>query len=127
MAKASDTPVAETVVTETPAVEAPKVDGRVKTFNVPATPSHPYTKESFDEALKGETVAQKRADFIREYWATKHYDRATITTFVRAAAGDESIKYQIIFQATKGHEGGPEPKPKAELVAAAGEAAPAAE
>lgn len=103
MAKTEKT---EEVVTEgaEAAVEA-KADGRSIKINVPATAAHPYTTESFEAALKGETKVQARAEFIREYANTGMYSRAQLTEFTRLASGlkadDKSLKYQIIFQATK--------------------------
>lgn len=104
------------------ATETPKADGRIKNLaNVPEKMNHPV--DTSDDNLKklasGKTKSQARAEFIREMWATKQYDRSAITKMVRAFGDDPDVKYQIIFQATKGHEGGPAPK--------AAEPAPAAE
>lgn len=101
MAKKDETAAAENTEATTAAVEAPKTDARIKMVKVPATASHPYTVDSFKEALSGETVEQARAEFIREYALTNNYSRGELTSFTRLAAGDDSIKYQIIFQATK--------------------------
>lgn len=127
MAKNSNTETeapAETATTKTPAAEP---DKRIKLVTVPASPTHPYTEESFKEALTGETKQMPRAEFIREYALTNNYDRSQLTAFTRLAAGDSSIKYQIIFQATKSVSDKvkwPEKaKPVAETPATEGEAA----
>lgn len=66
-------------------------------------------------------TGEARADFIRRRWAEKA-DRSTITKELNSAelnpafaGGDEKAKvpYQIVFQATKGHPGGPDPKTEA--------------
>lgn len=105
--EATSNEAAETATAEaTAAPEAPKADGRIIKIKVPATATHPYTTESFAEALKGSTVEQSRAEFIREYALTGKYTRAELTVFTRLASGlaadDKALKYQIIFQATKG-------------------------
>lgn len=99
---------------------APKTDSRVKVLNVPEKLTHPVdvSDESLAKLAAGKTKAQPRAEFIREMWATTQYDRATILKMVRAFGDDPEVKYQIVFQATKGHEGGPAPKAAAEGAAA---------
>jgi hypothetical protein len=52
---------------------------------------------------------EPRADFIRRQWQSGQYTRREITDMVSKAQGEE-IAYQIVFQATKGVEGGPAPK-----------------
>ena len=97
--------------------EAPKTDARIKILrNVPAKLNHPIdvTEENLEKLASGKTVEQPRAEFIREMWATTHYDRSAITKMCRAFGDDPEMKYQIVFQATKGHEGGPAPKEAAE-------------
>lgn len=85
--------------------EASAADGRAIVIKVPANAAHPYTAETFKEALAGETKQQPRAEFIREYANTGKYSRSELTVFTRLASGleanDKKLKYQIIFQATK--------------------------
>lgn len=71
-----------------------------------------------------------RAEFIRARWA-EGVSRSEIRKEVSELQGKE-IAYQIIFQATKGHEGGPAPKEvapapkgKGTVVAGKGKKAPA--
>jgi hypothetical protein len=56
---------------------------------------------------------EKRADYIRRRWK-EGADRSTITKELNTAelnpTPDKKIPYQIVFQATKGQEGGPAPK-----------------
>jgi len=63
-------------------------------------------------SLSGEKKDEPRADFIRRAWGTRQYTRRQITNTVSKLQGEE-IPYQIVFQATKGVEGGPEPKAEA--------------
>jgi hypothetical protein len=111
-------PEAETA-TETPAKAK---DSRVVVLNsVPQTLSHPV--DTSDENLKklatGKVKSQPRAEFIREMWKTGNYDRGAITRMCRAFGQDPEMKYQIVFQATKGQEGGPAPKAAAPATAPA--------
>jgi hypothetical protein len=116
----------EAPTTEATATEAPKTDGRIKTLaNVPATLNHPVdtSAENLKKLASGKnTKAQPRAEFIREMWATKSYTRSQIRDMVAAFGDDPEVKYQIVFQATKGVEGGPAPQAAAPATA---EAAPA--
>lgn len=64
--------------------------------------------ENLSKLASGKTHSEPRADFIRKMWATKQYDRSAITAMCRAFGDDAEMKYQIVFQATKGVEGGPE-------------------
>ncbi len=101
--------------------ETPKAKTNVRVLSsVPATVSHPI--DTSDDNLKklstGKVKSQPRAEFIREMWATKLYDRSAITKMCRAFGDDPEMKYQIVFQATKGVEGGPEPKAAAPAAAA---------
>lgn len=112
MPEANETKTAE----ETAAAETPKKDSRIKVLaSVPKDLKHPV--DTSDEALKkaagGKTIEQPRAEFIREMWATKHYDRGTITRMCRIFGDAPEMKYQIVFQATRGYEGGPEKKAEA--------------
>jgi hypothetical protein len=70
-------------------------------------------------------TGEARADYIRRRW-TEKADRSTITKELNSAelnpafaGGDEKAKvpYQIVFQATKGHAGGPDPKVEAPATA----------
>ena len=94
------------------AAESPKTDSRVKVLNVPETLKHPIAldADNLKKLAAGKTKAQPRAEFIREMWATRNYSRPDILAMVRTFGDDAEVKYQIIFQATKGHEGGPAPK-----------------
>ena len=107
--------------TEAAAAETPKTDSRVKVLNVPETLKHPIdlSEENLKKLAAGKTKTQPRAEFIRELWATRQYSRSDILKCVRVFGSDPEVKYQIIFQATKGHEGGPEAKAAAEEGAAA--------
>lgn len=119
MAKNDTTPADTAAAAEVAAApEAAKVDSRVKNVTRPTTMTHPMTPEAFTEALKGATEVQARAAFIRELWATKMYTRSQITALTRLAQGNPELKYQIIFQATKGQEGGEPPKAVAAPAAA---------
>lgn len=100
---------------------APAATSRAISVKAPVTINHPVTPEAFEEALKGETRSLPRAEFIRELWKTRQYTRSQITALTRLAQGNPALKYQIIFQATKGQEGGEPPK----QAAAPAEAAPA--
>jgi hypothetical protein len=64
---------------------------------------------------------EKRADYIRRRWLEKA-SRSDITKELNTAelnpTPDKKIPYQIVFQATKGKPGGPDPK--VETAAAAG-------
>lgn len=106
------------------AAETPKTDSRVKVLNVPSTLTHPVdlSDENLKKLAGGKTKSQPRAEFIREMWATGNYSRSDILKMVRTFGDDPEVKYQIIFQATKGHEGGPAPKAAAEGETAAAEA-----
>jgi len=103
---------------ETAATAAtPAKDSRIVVLkSVPATLSHPIdtSEDSLKKLAAGKTKEQGRADFIREMWKTGNYDRGTITRMCRAFGQDPEMKYQIVFQATKGQEGGPAPKAAAE-------------
>lgn len=62
----------------------------------------------------GDTV--NRADFIRTAWKSRTVDRGGIRKEINRlnkATGQKEIPYQIVFQATKGHEGGPVAAPAA--------------
>lgn len=83
-------------VTDTAETEAPKQDKRRIVLPENAELGIPAGGEP-------------RADFIRRQWATKQYTRREITDMVSKAQGTE-VAYQIIFQATKGVEGSPDPK-----------------
>lgn len=116
----------------TEAAPAAAADGRAIIVKVPATPAHPYTVDSFKEALAGETKDQPRAEFIREFANTGNYTRSDLTALTRLASGlaadDKKLKYQIIFQATKTIDKSVWPqKEAAPAEAPAGEAAPSAE
>lgn len=114
------------------ATETPKADGRIKMLKkVPkgfADMKHPIdlSDESLKKLASGKTEEVARAEFIRSAWATRQYDRSAITKMVRVFGEDPEVKYQIIFQATKGHEGGPIAAPAAPSPAE-GEAAAASE
>ena len=105
------------------ATETKKTSRAIVFAKVPATLTHPVdlSDESLAKLVGGKVKEQPRAEFIREMWATKNYDRSAITKMCRAFGDDAEMKYQIVFQATKGVEGGPAPK-----AAPASEAAPAA-
>lgn len=108
-------PTLEAIMAKNETTEAPveaaaaepekKTGGHSIVIKVPATPTHPYTVESFKEALAGATVEQARPQFIKEYALTGQYTRSELTAFTRLASGlaadDKKLKYQIIFQATK--------------------------
>ena len=112
---------------ETAAAPAtPAKDSRIVVLkSVPQTMTHPV--DLGDENLKklstGRVKEQPRAEFIREMWKTGNYDRGAITKMCRAFGQDPEMKYQIVFQATKGQEGGPAPKAAAPAAAAAAPAA----
>lgn len=75
--------------------------------------------------LNGVTLAdgtkgsEARAAYIRRRWAAGA-SRSDILKEVRELQGKPDLKYQIIFQATKGHPGGPAPKTDAAAPAATG-------
>ena len=102
---------------------APKKDSRVVVLkSVPQTLSHPVDlgEENLKKLASGKVKEQGRAEFIREMWKTGNYDRGAITKMCRVFGQDPEMKYQIVFQATKGQEGGPAPKAApAEAAAAA--------
>lgn len=100
---------------------APAKTSRAIVFTkVPATLSHPidFSAENLKKLSEGKVKSQPRAEFIRELWAAK-YSRSQITAACRAFGDDPEMKYQIVFQATKGVEGGPAPKAEAPAEAAA--------
>jgi hypothetical protein len=71
---------------------------------------------------------ETRADYIRRRWLEKA-DRSTITKELNSPelnpTPDKKIPYQIVFQATKGQPGGPDPKTEAPAAAAETEGASA--
>lgn len=92
---------------------APKKDSRaVVLTKVPETLKHPVDtgQENLAKLAAGKVKSQPRAEFIREMWGTKLYDRSAIRDMCRVFGDDPEMKYQIVFQATKGVEGGPAPK-----------------
>lgn len=80
--------------------DAPKQDNRSIVLNVP---------EGHVSGLSGEV---KRSDYIKNRWASRSVSRGEIAKELTELQGKE-VPYQIVFQATKGLEGG---KPKAEKV-----------
>ena len=83
---------------------APAADKRTRNVTVPTnfdSLKHPVSVDDFKASIAtgGNTLA--RAEFIRKLAATNQYTRSDLTSLTRVAAGDPSIKYQIIFQATK--------------------------
>lgn len=123
MAKGDAAAEAAPATSETAAATATPAASRAISVRRPKTMTHPMSEEAFKAALDGETESQPRAAFIRELWATFQYTRSQITSLVRLAQGDPNVKYQIIFQATKGQEGG---EPAKTPATAATEAATAA-
>lgn len=51
-------------------------------------------------------ASMSRVDYIRARWASKSVGRGDIAKEVSRLQG-KTVPYQIVFQATKGHEGGP--------------------
>lgn len=51
----------------------------------------------------------RRVDYIRDLWASGKFSRGEIRKKLKEEHNHE-VPYQIIFQATKGKEGGPAPK-----------------
>jgi len=113
-----------TEATETTAAAteaAPAKDSRIVVLkSVPVKVNHPVdlSEESLKKLATGKTKEQPRAEFIREYWKLG-YSRSDITKLARAFGQDPEMKYQIVFQATKGVEGGPAPKAEAATEGAA--------
>jgi hypothetical protein len=90
----------------------PAKSSRAIVFNkVPEKLTHPLdvSDENLAKLASGKVKSQPRAEFIREMWGAG-YDRSTITKLCRAFGDDPEMKYQIVFQATKGVAGGPAPK-----------------
>jgi len=110
---AKNDPAAETANTETNAATeaAPATtDSRSVILTIPADHvSRPHL------ALGDGENTVKRQDYIKKLWASKQFTRGEIAKQLTELQG-KPVPYQIVFQATKGLDGG---KPK--------EAAPAAE
>lgn len=111
----------ETAEAAAAATEEKKTDSRIKILkNVPKTLQGEQTAKidlSADNLKKlagSNTVEVPRAEFIRNMWGSKLYTRSEITSMCRAFGDDPEMKYQIVFQATKGHEGGPAKQESAE-------------
>lgn len=85
--------------TEEVAVDAPKKGGRKIMLTLE----------------DGSTVA--RTEYIRARWATKEVSRGEIAKEVSTLQG-VTVAYQIVFAATKGHEGGPDKVAKPEATEA---------
>ena len=132
MAKTDNAEGATEAPTEAVAATAP--DKRVRSVTVPSNFDSLVAGGAISaDALTagnaaGNTTQMPRADFIRKLASTNNYTRSDLTALTRIAAGDPTIKYQIIFQATKTMN--PQPtwpqKVEAAPAAPATEAAPAA-
>lgn len=86
MAKNND-PATEVATTETPATE------------------NAADKRAIVLTLKDGST-EKRADYIRRRWGEKNATRSQIAAELSELQG-KKVPYQIVFQATKGVEGGP--------------------
>lgn len=114
----------ETVATAATTEAAPKKDSRAIILqSVPEKMNHPIDcgDENLKKLASGKVKSQARAEFIREMWGTRHYSRSQIRNMVATFGQDPEVKYQIVFQATKGVEGGPEAKVAAPAEEAAAE------
>lgn len=90
------TPQADTATTAA-AEAAAKADGRHKKLTLKG--------DAATAVGKPEGTEVNRVDWIRDVWRNKKHDRSAIKKMLNAM-GDNS-PYQVVFQATKGVEGGP--------------------